>query len=333
MELQQRLDLLVRLGEYMLSEDSNWKNAKKRASCENGWFIPSFIELASYNIANQFLNRDKLTGWVKEYSINERNEKPLTVGIVMAGNIPMVGFHDFLCGFVSGHRLKIKMSSKDNVLLSHLIEILRKWNPDSGEVLFLSDMLKGCDAYIATGSNNSSRYFKYYFAKYPHLIRHNRTSIAILSGNESENQLMELADDIYQFFGLGCRNVTKLYVPIHYNFEQLLSAFNKYKHVADHHKYKNNYDYQLAILIVNKLYYMTNGSIIMVEDPAVFSPISRLHYQFYSDRDAVLEKINSNPDIQCAVGEGLISFGKSQQPALNNYADGVNTLQFFLGLC
>ena len=332
MDLEQRMDLLERLGEYMLSADQKWKSVKQKAFYENGWFTPSFIELSAYSIATEFLNRDKLKAWTEIHRIPKQIKDPLTAGIVMAGNIPMVGFHDFLACFISGHKQKIKLSSKDAVLLPHLIDTLYQWESEVRAYVASSEMLKGCDAYIATGSNNSARYFHYYFARYPHIIRRNRTSVAVLDGNETGKELQLLADDVYQYFGLGCRNVTKLYVPKDYNFEKLLTAFNKYKHLADHSKYKNNYDYQLAILIVNKLYYMTNGSIIMVEDPAVFSPISRLNYEFYSDKQAVLTNLKANADIQCIVSRESILFGKSQQPSLNDFADGINTLQFFRNL-
>lgn len=332
MDLEQRKDLLERLGKYILSADLNWKSSKEKAFYENSWFTSSFTELASFNIATEFLNSQKLGAWTKQHHIAEKNPIPLTVGLVMAGNIPMVGFHDFLCGFISGHRQRIKLSSKDAVLLPHLVEKLYQWDPEAEELVSFSEMLKGCDAYIATGSNNSARYFHYYFAKYPHIIRRNRTSVAVLDASESESELQSLADDVYQYFGLGCRNVTKLYVPKGYNFEKLLEAFRKYDHIADHSKYKNNYDYQLAILIVNKLYYMTNGSIILVEDPGVFSPISRLHYEYYSDKKAVLEQLQINSDIQCIVSHETVPFGKSQLPALTDFADGVNTLQFFRDL-
>ncbi len=195
-----------------------------------------------------------------------------------------------------------------------------------------AEMLKACDAYIATGSNNSSRYFEYYFSRYPHIIRKNRTSVSVLTGNETAAELEGLADDVYLYFGLGCRNVTKIYVPEQYDFVPLLEAFRKYTWMADHHKYKNNYDYNLAIHLLNKNYYMTNGSILLMEDPSLFSPISQLNYEFYGPNEDPAAKLAGNPDLQCLVGKGGISFGLSQQPSLNDYADGVDSLSFLSGL-
>jgi hypothetical protein len=192
-------------------------------------------------------------------------------------------------------------------------------------------MLKGCYAYIATGSNNTSRYFEYYFSKYHHIIRRNRTSVAVLDGKETERQLEELADDVYLYFGLGCRNVTKLYVPTGYDFSRMLAIFKKYDHLIQFHKYKNNYDYRLALLILNKQFYMSNESILLVENSSAFSPISQLNYEFY-DVAPDLSADDVKENIQCVVGYKGISFGQAQQPSLYDYADGVDTLQFLLAL-
>jgi hypothetical protein len=332
MNLQQRIDLLKRLGKYILSADNQWEAVKERAFHENGWFTPAFIELSAQSIANTFLTQEALTAWAAQYAIPEELPHPKNVGIVMAGNIPLVGFHDFLCVFISGHRQTIKASSKDEALIKHLVQQLHAWEPATQSLISLQPMLKGCDAYIATGSNNSARYFDYYFAKYPHIIRRNRTSVAILDGNETVEELALLADDVYQYFGLGCRNVTQLYVPVEYDFVPLLETFKKYNELADHHKYKNNYDYQLAILILNKQYYMTNSSIILHENPSPFSPISQLHYTFYKDEQATAASLLDNADIQCVVGKKWLPFGQAQQPGLTDYADGVDTLQFLLSL-
>jgi hypothetical protein len=253
MILNDRIELLSKLGDYLLSENSEWQKAKQKAFLENGWFIPEFIDLATKNIAENFLRKAKLTEWVSHYARQPRNsfesspgaavqdpsKEPRTVGIVMAGNIPLVGFHDFLSVFTSGQKTVMKTSSKDKILINHLVDVLIAWEPDVNDQVYFSDMLKNCDAYIATGSNNTSRYFEYYFGKYPHIIRRNKTSVAILTGNETKNELEGLADDVYQFFGLGCRNVTKIYVPRKYAFEALLSVFKKYDYLADHHKYNS----------------------------------------------------------------------------------------------
>ena len=332
MNLQQRIDLGKRLGEYILSADNQWAAVKERASRENGWFTPEFIDLSVQNIGRIFLDPAALSAWASQYGIPETQSAIKNVGIVMAGNIPLVGFHDLLCVFISGHRQTIKLSSKDEVLMRHLVGQLHAWEPATQSLIGLQPMLKGCDAYIATGSNNSARYFDYYFAKYPHIIRRNRTSVAILDGNETVEELSLLADDVYLYFGLGCRNVTQVYVPEEYDFVPLLETFKKYNELADHNKYKNNYDYQLAILILNKSYYMTNGSIILHENTSPFSPISQLHYSFYKDEQAVASSLLNNADIQCVVGKKWLPFGQSQQPGLTDYADGIDTLQFLLAL-
>jgi hypothetical protein len=288
--------------------------------------------MAVANIAHTMLAPAKLAAWTSRYNIPATNGEPKNVGLVMAGNIPLVGFHDFLSVLISGHRQTIKASSKDEVLIKHLVQQLHAWEPATESLIAFQPMLKGCDAYIATGSNNSARYFDYYFGKYPHIIRRNRTSVAILTGNETVEELSLLANDVYQYFGLGCRNVTKVYVPEEYDFVPLLETFKKYNYLADHHKYKNNYDYQLAILILNKQYYMTNSSIILHENSAFFSPISVLHYAFYKNEAEVAASLQGNEDIQCIAGKRYIPFGQTQQPELSDYADGMDTLQFLLNL-
>jgi hypothetical protein len=332
MNLQQRIVLLNRLGEYILQDTDNWQATKQKASLQNSWFTPEFIDLATRNIALAFLQKDKLTAWAQQYNLPAENAAPKNVGIIMAGNIPLVGFHDFLCVFITGHRQTIKPSSKDDVLIKHLVQQLYEWDETTRQLVTFSEMLKGCDAYIATGSNNSARYFDYYFSKYPHIIRRNRTSVALLTGDEAPEELDKLADDVYQYFGLGCRNVTKLYVPEHYDFIPLLDAFKKYDYLADLHKYKHNYDYMLAVLILNKQYYMSNQSILLTESKELFSPISQLNYEFYQNTAAVETSLADNADVQCIVGKNHLAFGQAQQPSLTDYADGVDVMKFLLKL-
>src|SRR4030095_13610244 len=272
---------------YILSDNTEWELVKERAYHQNKWFIPEFINLALRNIAEEFLQKDKLNQVAREYQIPENNPSPKNIGVIMAGNIPLVGFHDFLCVFITGNKQAIKPSSKDDLLIKHLIEKMIEWDNEVAELVRFAERLKACDAYIATGSNNSARYFEQYFGKYPHIIRRNRTSVAILTGNESKQDLEKLADDVYNYFGFGCRNVTKIYVPRGYYFIPLLEAFKKYNWLADHSKYKNNYDYQLAVMILNKEYYMSNDSILLQEKKDVYSPISQLNYEFYDDINIV----------------------------------------------
>lgn len=328
MKLQQRLDLLIKLGGYMKDSNGEFELVKHSASVQNAWFTPEFINLAADNISNNFLHIEKLEAWVKQYTIQE-NELPVkTVGIVMAGNIPLVGFHDLLCVFVNGFRAMVKPSAKDAILMKHLVQKLIEWNADISNYISFAENLKGCDAYIATGSNNSGRYFEHYFGRFPNIIRRNRTSVAILDGTETKAELELLADDIQLYFGLGCRNVTKLYMPHDYDFIPLLNALKKYDYLLDFHKYKHNFDYHLTLLIMNNKYYMTNESLILTENESPFSPVSQVHYSFYDDKGTIETQLKNNTDVQCIVGNGFVAFGSAQMPALTDYADGVDTMKF-----
>ena len=330
MKLQKRIEILLRLRAYIKENGPELQDIIIKASLANGWFVPQFIELALNNIADHFLEENKLRNWINHYHIDD-NIIPKNVGVVMAGNIPLVGFHDFLCVFISGHIQTIKLSSKDDILLKHLVEKMYSWEVTMQNCVSFAPMLKGCDAYIATGSNNSAVYFDYYFSRYPSIIRRNRTSVAILTGTETGITLEKLSDDIHIYFGLGCRNVTKIFVPVQYDFVPLLQSFHAYKYFADHHKYKNNYDYNLSIMIMNNRFYMTNDSTLLVENDSVFSPISQLNYSFYDDLETLEASLKNNMDIQCIVGRD-IDFGKAQVPELMDYADGVDTIQFLLTL-
>lgn len=327
MNIENRVDLLVKMGDYLLMNNEELQSAKHKAQIQNAWFTQEFIDLAIKNIAENFLQKNLLEAWINQYQIQD-NIQPKKIGIIMAGNIPMVGFHDFLCVFIYGHKAIIKPSSKDEVLIKHLAKKISEWNNEAEHYIVFAENLKGCDAYIATGSNNSSRYFEYYFGKYPNIIRRNKTSVAILKGNESENDLELLANDIQQYYGMGCRNVTHLFVPKNYDFVPMLNALKKYDYFKDFNKYKNNYDYYLALLILNNKFYMTNESIILTESDTVFAPVSQINYSFYDDVKQLEKSLQHNENIQCIVGEGFIPFGKSQSPSLTDYADGVDTMQF-----
>lgn len=331
MNLTERIKVIKLLNDYLTADASTFRSIRQKAFEKNKWFTEEFIDLSCKNISTELLNEEKLQAWIHHYRIDD-NIKPKKVGIVMAGNIPLVGFHDFLCAFITGHYQLIKLSEKDEVLFTHLREKMCEWNPKVSNAVKISFLLKDCDAYIATGSNNSARYFNYYFGKYPSIIRSNKTSVAVLSGNETAEELSLLADDVHLYFGLGCRNVTKIFVPVAYDFVPMLNAFKKYSYLADHTKYKNNYDYNLALLIMNNKFYMSNESLILVENENVFSPVSELHYSFYTDRSKVYETIEQQENIQCIVGGHHLPFGTSQQPGLFDYADGVDTMQFLLSL-
>lgn len=330
MNLAERIDLMVELGKYLQSDNQDWEITKQKAFEKNGWFTPDFITLSVKNIITEFLQKEKLESWARSYYLDD-NITAKNVGVVMAGNIPLVGFHDFLSVFIAGHKQTIKLSSKDDVLVKHIVDKLFEWQPLLRNSISFADLLKGCDAYIATGSNNSARYFDYYFGRYPNIIRRNRTSVAILTGNETTEQIELLADDVHLYFGLGCRNVTKIYLPEGYDFVPLLNALKKYAYFSDHTKYRNNYDYNLALLIMNNVYYMTNESILLVENEQLFSPISQLNYNFYSDIKQLEQELDKNENIQCIAGNN-IAFGKAQQPSLFSYSDGIDTMQFLLSL-
>lgn len=331
MKLQERIELMYELGIFLKSEDPEWQETRLRAFQKNSWFTPEFTSLAIENIVQHFLQKELLEQWAAYYHLDD-NINPKNIGIVMAGNIPMVGFHDFLTAFICGHRQTIKLSSKDDVLFPFLLNKLISWKKEVGSLVVISELLKGCDAYIATGSNNSARYFEQYFEKFPHIIRRNRTSIAILTGEESTGDLEKLTDDIQLYFGLGCRNVTKLFVPHGYDFIPLLQHFNRYKHFMDHHKYKNNFDYQLSIMLLNNKFYMTNGSTLLIESSSVFSPISVLHYEYYEKGQDIGSFDLNMDEIQCIAGAGKIPFGSAQSPGLFSYADGTDTMGFLLSL-
>ncbi len=332
MNLQERKTLLLQLGQYMLHDDVEWVAAQQKAFAENAWFIPEFVSHAVKAIATNFLTEASLQQLADAYQLPQNNSSPKKLGLVMAGNIPLVGFHDFLMVFMSGHYALVKPSSKDDALIRHLIEKIYEWNTEARQCIVLADRLNNCDAYIATGSNNTSRYFEYYFRNQPHIVRRNRTSVAVLSGNETADELAALADDVYLYFGLGCRNVTQIFVPDNYDFISLLKAFEKWSHSIDCGKYKNNYDYNLAIQMLNNKYYMTNGSIILVEEASPFSPISQLHYQFYSNEQDLKNKLGDESSLQCIVGRNGLPFGVAQAPTICQFADGVDTLAFLLQL-
>ncbi len=330
--LKERITLLTKLGNYIGSQKIEWLNIKEKATLYNSWFIPEFVEAAMDEIRSRFLDAEKLQQWIAGYPIPETGAGEEKVGVVMAGNLPAVGFHDLLCGFVSGRKMVLKVSSKDKILIPHFIDKLIEWEPLVNEYLTTADMLRDCDAYIATGSNNSARYFKQYFGRYPHIIRRNRTSVAILDGQETPEELEKLADDFLLYFGRGCRNVTKVFVPEGYDFVPVLEAMNKYRFLKDFHHYKNNFDYQLSLLLLNREYYMTNDIVLLRSAETPFSPVGVVNYEYYKDIGDLNASIQGNDDLQCVVGHGYLPFGKTQQPELDDYADGVDTLQFLTSL-
>lgn len=332
MNLQNRILCISQLKEYILGETEEWVNAKTMAEQKNPWFAQEFIQKSISAIANVYLHPNKLEDWISKYDMPENCENAKNIGIVMAGNIPMVGFHDMLCVFVSGHTATIKVSSKDDVLITEMIRFLHLKYPETENKIRISEQLKGCDAYIATGGNQAATHFEYYFSKYPSIIRKNKTSVAILNGSESEDDLQKLTDDIHLYFGLGCRNVTKIYVPLGYDFVNLIQIFNRYGHFIEHHRYKNNYDYQLSLLLLNNKRYMSSEGTLITEEPSIFSPLSMLHYEFYENFEQLTAHLKTRLEIQCILGKGNIEFGEAQTPGLSDYADGIDTMSFLCTL-
>lgn len=337
MQLEERIKALVQLGQKLQQEDEYREAVIHRTHFNNQWFTKENQRNAIAAIADAFLEETKLRNWVEAYKIETVN--PKDVALVLAGNIPLVGFHDVLSVFLSGHHAQIKLSEKDQYLLPYLFRELKQIDERTAGYFTIVGQLKGFDAVIATGSNNSSRYFESYFSKFPNIIRRNRNAIAVLSGEETKEELKALGNDVFQYYGLGCRNVSKIYVPKEYNFEPLLEALHEHKEIVLNTKYKNNFDYNYAILVLNKVKYMANGCIILQENKQVASHIAGLHYEFYEDKSAMESEIQSRQEeIQLVVAkEDLLAlptfpFGAAQHPSLADYADGVDTLAFLLNL-
>lgn len=298
----------------------------------NNWFTPDQTKVALLGLT-AFLDQDKIGKWLSSFEIPTAHN-PKAVGILMAGNIPGVGFHDMLSVLVTGNRACVKLSSTDQVLIPWLVQELIKVEPGFQDLVVFEEMLKAKDAYIATGSDNSARYFDYYFGKYPSLIRKNRTSVGVLDGRETKEDFLELANDIFQYFGLGCRNVSKIFVKDHDDLIKFLDAINELDSVANHHKYNNNYDYNKSIYLVNGVAHLDNGFLLLRESKEMVSPISVIYYEFYEDQSSLDGRLlEISGKIQCIVSRkgwvsGSLGFGQSQSPALEDYADGVNTVAF-----
>ncbi len=336
-----RSEAFVKLGEFLRDftgdhpKDGRWtekfRQTLELAGHQNGWFTQDSMKqaLAAWG---ENLRREKLEKWLSSYSLAEDTSQ--TVAIIMAGNIPLVGFHDFLAVLLSGNKVKAKLSSSDRLLLPLLANYLVEEEPALEScITFVEGQLKDYDAVIATGSNNSARYFEHYFASKPHIIRRNRNSVAILNGTETPAQLKALGNDIFDYFGLGCRSVSKLFVPEGYAWDKFYPAMEPYKEVMDHQKYANNYDYNKAVYLMSDFPILDNGFLLLKEDTAYASPIGTLFYETYADEKVLLDRLEKDRDlIQCVVGPprfpGAIPYGTSQAPALWDYADGVDTLEF-----
>jgi hypothetical protein len=305
----------------------------------NGWFTPAFVKNA-LNALGESLQKEKPEKWMKPYKNQlSQSGSPKTVAVIMAGNVPAVGFHDFLSVLISGHNILAKLSSDDDKLLPAIADILIKIEPLFAERIgFTGEQIKNFDAVIATGSNNTSRYFEYYFGKYPNIIRRNRNGVAVVNGSETEEELNALADDVFMYYGLGCRNVARIFVPAGYDFTMLQDVFAKRKEIIENNKYFNNYEYNKAIFLVNGTKHFDTGNLLMTEKDSFSSPVSVLHYSYYQDEDAINNELmlNSN-QIQCVASNmpainNKTPLGKTQSPELWDYADGIDTIKFLLSI-
>ena len=350
MDLQQRINAFVKLGEFLSQFSNNGIQKKesisnndkffdglmqqlKLAEIQNGWFTQENILFALENWSNA-LNINNIKHWLKKY--NFKVLKPKNVAIIMAGNIPLVGFHDFLSVLMSGHNVIVKQSSNDKQILPFLAKYLISVEPEfENRLTFTEGKLEHFDAVLATGSNNTARYFEYYFKDKPSIIRKNRNSVAILAGNETEEDLKLLSEDIFRYYGLGCRNVSKIFVPKNYNFDGFFNAMYDWNPIINQTKYANNYDYNKAVYLMSDFNLLDNGFLMIKEDEGYASPISVVFYEYYDTLEQLKVKLKQDEDfIQCIVSnngsETNISFGKTQKPELWDYADNVDTIGFLL---
>lgn len=301
----------------------------------NGWFTPNQVHFAIQSWA-EALTEENLNLWLSKYDFS--SVQPKTVALILAGNIPLVGFHDFLSVVISGHKVLVKTSSNDQKLLPFLAKYLISIHPEvENYITFTEGKMEGFDAVIATGSNNTARYFEYYFKDKPSIIRKSRNSVAVLTGNETSEDLANLGEDIFRYFGLGCRNVSKLFVPKGYNFDAFFQAIYEQKDVIYYEKYANNYDYNKAVFLMSNFKLLDNEFLTIKEDSSYASPISSVFYEYYEDVNEIKNRLEIEAEqVQCIVSNGItensIAFGQTQKPNLWDYADNVDTLEFLLGI-
>jgi hypothetical protein len=335
MTLNNRIHAFVQLGNYLKNNlhSEELQEIIHLAYVKNKWFEKENIQKAIEGIVFM-LDENKMVEWLSNYKIE--NTSPKNVGIVMAGNIPMVGFHDLLTVLISGNKAKVKFSSSDTVLMQFLADKLIAINPEFSDFIEIKDRLTEIDLVIATGSDNTAKQFEYYFSKIPRIIRRNRTSVAVLSGHETTAELKQLGNDIFMYFGLGCRNVTKLYVPENYVFDFLFESIIDFANVLYNNKYVNNYEYNRAIYLLGNETFLDNNFVMIRESENLFSPVGVIHFEYYKDLSELNKKLETNKEsIQCIVsnatlGIKTIPFGKSQMPEVWDYADGVDTMDFLM---
>lgn len=335
MELINRVESFIKLGNYIIEDSEELQSIVRLTGIKNHWFTRDNCYLAMNAIAKTMLNEEKLQNWLQAYNLE--NIKCNSVGIIAAGNIPLVSFHDALCVLISGQKLYLKTSERDSVLLSHFLDKLISFNPEWANYIFIDQRWPKMDAVIATGSNNSGRYFEYYFGKNPHIIRKNRHSIAVLTGNETEDELYLLGLDVFEYFGLGCRNISMVWIPKDYKFDTLLKAWQPFEELMMFHSYKNNLDYQRTIYLMNGTPIVDCDFVNLIELKAISSAISCVNLAHYENVSEVKEWLEIHDEqIQCVVNykhfERNVGFGEAQAPELNDYADGIDTIQFLIDL-
>lgn len=345
MKLRDRINCFVKLGKFLTQLDQGspdflldkleiLKSKIKEAEIKNNWFTEESLLNSLKALSDQLLE-ENFDAWITPYNLSE-NESNKKVLLVMAGNIPLVGFHDFVSVIISGNKAVVKLSSNDKVLFPFVWEVMCEICPDLSDKLEYIDDIKErkFDAVIATGSDNSAKYFEYYFRNIPRIIRKNRRSVAVLNGKESKQELQGLAEDIFLYFGLGCRNVSKLFLPKGYDLNQLFDVFFPFQEIVNHKKYANNYDYNKAIFLMGGHKLTENGFLLMKEDSSLQSPVSMLFYEFYEELEKVKDYIDENSELlQCVVSkENLVKknthFGETQKPNFWDYADNVDTIEF-----
>ena len=333
MKLAERIQLLGAVGDALTSDMDSGRldGILDRAEIENPWFVKRYTNTALQHVTENYLSVKHLSSWLEREGLDELDESR-TVGLIPAGNIPLVGLHDLISVFVSGHKALIKPSSKDKVLMNLIISTMCDLEPSVVASIEVVDRLKGFDAVIATGSNNTHRYFEYYFGKYPNVLRRNRVSVAVLSGNESSDELTQLGDDVFTYFGLGCRNVSKIFVPKGFDMPKLLDSWKHFEWMEHHNKYQNNYMYRKSVQLVNNVSHYDTGYSLVTENRSLFSPIGVVHYEEYESKTDIIQALDlAMVDIQVVVSNFMdrsVPLGSSQYPAIDDYADGANTISF-----
>ena len=322
------IDTFLHLGKRLNQIGENHEIVNN-AYLANPWFLPKNILLAIKGIRS-FLEPNALIPWMDPY---DATSTPRRIGIVMAGNLPLVGFHDLLCVLLSGHKAIVKLSHQDSVLMGYIINEIKAINPLLDDFIVIKERLTDIDAVLATGSDNTSRYFEYYFRDIPKIIRKNRTSVAILTGDETPDEHYGLGHDLFDYFGMGCRNVSKVFIPKNYDIRTVFPSIQSFAPMVEHHKYRNNYEYNKVIYLLQQIEHYDTGFNLWKMDSGLVSPLSVIFYGEYDDISSLSQYLTVNASkIQCIIGHGNISFGKAQHPKVDDYADGINTMDFLVKL-